>query len=74
MTSVRAPRVPSAHSAAADLPDGSVVATNDKVWIKNNPSMYSPWRTTAGSFEDDRFVQDVLDSGRATVLRVGTST
>jgi hypothetical protein len=59
-----------ADDRAADLPDGSVVANRNKAWIKNHPSGWSPWRSTQGSYEHDKFIDEALASG-ATVLRYG---
>lgn len=55
---------------AADLPEGSIVANRDKVWIKNHPSHYCPWRSSYGSHEYDVHVDQALADG-ATVLRHG---
>jgi hypothetical protein len=59
---------------AADLPEGSVVATPTIAWIMTHPGSDGPWRSTSelgGSVNDER-VQLELDLGRATVLRYGT--
>jgi hypothetical protein len=61
-------------ATAADLPEGSVVATATIAWMMVHPGSDAPWRSTgslARRVNDER-VQHALDSGRATVLRVGT--
>jgi hypothetical protein len=60
-------------TSAADLPDGSIVATHDAVYIKTNPTKWSAWRSTWGGYHSDRDVQDRLVEG-ATVLRIGDGT
>ncbi len=59
-----------AEARAADLPEGSIVASRIKVWIKTFPSDYSDWRATTGAYEHNRYVDEALASG-ATVLRHG---
>jgi hypothetical protein len=59
-----------AHPAATDLPDGSVVAVGDVVYIKNHPSDWCQWRGTNGSHVTDRQVDEDMPSG-VEVLRVG---
>lgn len=56
--------------SADDLPDGSVVADFNRVWIKNHPTSWSQWRCTNGGHYDNASVNDELASG-ATVLRLG---
>jgi hypothetical protein len=58
---------------AADLPEGSTVATDRKAFIKNHPTLTAPWRGTDGGYHGDWSVQKALDAG-AQVLRVGDGT
>jgi hypothetical protein len=55
---------------AADLPDGSIVANENKAFIKNRPTRDSQWRGTDGSYARDWFIDDLLAEG-AVVLREG---
>jgi hypothetical protein len=55
---------------AADLPDGSIIAARNVVYIKNRPSTYSQWCSTRGAYLADSLVDQYLHEG-ATVLRVG---
>jgi hypothetical protein len=61
-------------ATAAELPEGSVVATDRKAWIKVYPGSDAPWRSTSnlGVGVNNERVQHELDTGRGTVLRVGT--
>jgi hypothetical protein len=61
-------------ATAADLPDGSIVATADKAYIKNHPTPDAPWRGTNGGRHGDWQVQEALQSGEATVVRIGDGT
>lgn len=60
-----------AEYRAADLPTGSVVATNHEAYIKTHPTMYAQWRSTSGAHVPDRLIDEDLEGG-AEVLRVGT--
>ncbi len=53
---------------AAALPEGSVVATGDHVWLKGGEDSW--YRTTSDDSFSDYDVQGELDAG-AKVLRVG---
>jgi hypothetical protein len=53
---------------AADLPSGSVVATEFTAWIKSEPGWWQVTGDEVSETEDD--VQDFLNEG-AQVLRVG---
>ncbi|GAA2347502.1 hypothetical protein [Dactylosporangium salmoneum] len=54
---------------AADLPDGSIVAARDIVFIKNGDREW-PWRGTRGGLHADCVIDDYLQrDGR--VVRVG---
>lgn len=55
---------------AADLPDGSIVATRTTVYIKTHPTKWAQWRGTNGEHAPDPFIDSDLADG-ATVLRVG---
>jgi hypothetical protein len=55
---------------AAELPDLSVVATRDRVWIRNHPTDIEQWRCVDGSRAADWLI-DVLLGEEATVLRIG---
>jgi hypothetical protein len=60
---------------AADLPQGSVVATTRHVWIKEDASSINPWAgycETVRALSDD-YIDDRLADG-AEVLRVGSGT
>jgi hypothetical protein len=59
------------HRSGADLPDGSVVANDRKVWIKTHPALHYQWMTTDGTCGQNHNVDEALTNG-ATVLRVGT--
>lgn len=65
------PADPAPTWRAADLPEGSVVATEDRAWIKSNPWPLYPWNGSDGSEYDDQMVDEALANG-AQVLRVGT--
>ncbi len=52
---------------AADLPDGSVVADRDVVYIKNHPSKTAQWRGTNGGYVGDWRVDQALAEGAAVV-------
>jgi len=56
--------------SAADLPDGSVVARRDAVYIKNHPNDWHEWRSTSRGYADNFTVDGYLRDG-AVVLRVG---
>ncbi len=59
------------HSiVAADLPDGSIVAARDRVWIRTHPTPTAPWRNTYGGYSGDWEVDKALAAG-AVVLRMG---
>ncbi len=53
---------------AADLPERSVVATRDHVWLKGADDSW--YRTTSDDSFSDYDIQGELDAG-AKVLRVG---
>lgn len=55
---------------AADLPDGSVVAENNVVYIRNHPTRTAPWRGTNSGYFGDQHIDEVLAAG-GTVLRYG---
>jgi hypothetical protein len=55
---------------AAELPDLSVVATRDRVWIRNHPTDIEQWRCVDGSRAADWLI-DVLLGEEAVVLRIG---
>lgn len=58
-------------SPADCLPDLSVVATSDAVFIKTHPTANSAWRSTWGGFHGNWEVDEVLADGGGRVLRVG---
>lgn len=58
---------------AADLPDGSVVASAFIAHIKDSLPGW-PWRSTLNERSSDAEVQYWLDNGTATALRVGAGT
>lgn len=60
-----------AHPHAADLPDGSIVATWNLVFIKARPAEWGQWRSTNGRRVYDAHVDEKPAAG-AQVLRVGT--
>lgn len=63
-------RLESSQPTAADLPDGSIVAAENVVYIKNHPTEWSQWRgTNAGHFGDWRINEELANGAR--VLRVG---
>ena len=55
---------------AADLSDGTVIATAEVAYIKNHPSRWSQWRGTNGGHLSDAHLDERLASG-AQVLRIG---
>jgi hypothetical protein len=59
------------HRPAADLPDGSVVATTQQVWIKDHPDSDHQWSCSDGCPSDDADIDRYLELG-LQVLRVGT--
>lgn len=67
---------------AAGLPEGSIVAAATRAGIKNRPNRLAGQWNWVGSLvtdnggytADNEDVQAMLDSGAATVLRVGTET
>lgn len=56
---------------ASELPDGSVVARRDVAFIKGGDVW---WSSGVREPYDSIIVQDALDNGSATVLRVGAET
>jgi hypothetical protein len=58
---------------AADLPEGSVVATEGKAYVRatDGAPEGAPWRGTNGGYFGDWKVDEELANG-AQVLRVGT--
>jgi hypothetical protein len=61
--------MPRTQSADA-LPDGSVVAKRNVVYVKNHPTATAQWRGSNGGYFGDWKVDDALREG-AVVLRVG---
>jgi hypothetical protein len=59
------------HRSAADLPDGSVVASTEHAFIKDHPDHDRQWSCTDGETANDEEIDRYLSLG-ATVLRVGT--
>lgn len=59
------------HPGAADLPDSSVVAWFNRVYVKDHPTKTAQWRATNGGYYSDEQVDECLVDG-AAVLRVGT--
>jgi hypothetical protein len=57
-------------SKAADLPAGSVVATDDVAYLRALDGIGVVWRSTWGFRLDDDHIQRLLDNG-AVVLREG---
>lgn len=55
---------------AADLPDGSVVATESVAYIKTNPAAWAQWRGTDGGYWSDAAVDERLRQ-EGQVLRYG---
>ncbi len=55
---------------AADLPEGSVVATANFAYMKRDPWCDPPWESNSGARLSDSDMQDLLARG-AKVLRVG---
>lgn len=55
---------------AAELPDGSVVASKSIAYVKDSLPGW-PWRSTLDERSSDSDVQYWLDNGTAAVLRVG---
>lgn len=54
------------------LPDGSIVATRTKAWIRTWPSASSPWRCTNGGYYGDTVLaRELADEGGGVVLRHG---
>lgn len=63
-----------AEYRAADLPEGSVVATEQVAWIKEARFIDVPWTCSQrGELVGNRDVDRALADG-AQVLRVGTGT
>ncbi len=61
-----------AEVRAADLPEGSIVATRNKVWIRNWPSRTAAWRCSDGGRYNDVVLQRDLDAyAEVHVLRLG---
>jgi hypothetical protein len=57
---------------AAALPDGSIVATATRCWIKLNPDSPWPWRDPDGGNAGNNFIDYQLTERGATVVRRGT--
>lgn len=55
---------------AAELPEGSVVASRERVFIRTD-SARSPWTSTDRDCYPDRYVDEWLQDGSAVVLRHG---
>lgn len=67
------------HPSAETLPERSIVASADVVWMKREPLLGFPWTTDAASTDGQRLwtnnaITKLIQSGEATVLRVGTGT
>jgi hypothetical protein len=60
-----------ANRPAAHLPDGSVVATTQQVWIKDYPDSDHQWSCSDGCPSDDTDIDRYLALD-LQVLRVGT--
>lgn len=59
--------------SAADLPNGSVVASENTVWIARIPADGSPrWEGNLGALATDDAVDHLLNTVGAQILRVGT--
>ncbi len=57
---------------AAELPEGSVVATEHTAWIRTDiPVGGSQWKSTNGSLVGDWKIDQALTVRGAKVLRVG---
>lgn len=56
---------------AVDLPEASIVAARQQVWVKERPSHSHPWVDRDGGNAGNSFIQTLLDQRRATVPRVG---
>ncbi len=58
---------------AADLPAGSIVASDTRVWIKHGDGPNdAPWlRTGSSDAVTNARIKEVLKSGRGHVLRYG---
>ncbi len=61
-----------AEVRAAELPEGSIVATDIYVWIKASRAGVAPWsRTGTAEAVMDSRIDACLGSGRGRVLRHG---
>lgn len=56
---------------AAELPDGSVVASRNEAFIRDWPGDNLPWSGTMNEAVDDAFVDMLLARPGTSVLRVG---
>lgn len=64
------------HPDASSLDLGSAVATKSAAYFKDGEDRDQPWLTTTGHIyinrADDEEVTELIQSGEATVLRVGS--
>lgn len=56
---------------AADLPDGSIIATRYEAFIKDWPRHDMPWTGTTNGAVPDWYIDTALEKRGAQVLREG---